>query len=100
MVKVKFIRFIKQLLILVIFGITFLHGASKVYSVNNDYLGQNWTIADGLTQNKITALLQTRNGYVWIGTPTGLNRFDGIRSRPRLHLRHCNSNLPASRWFS
>lgn len=33
--------------------------------------------ADGLSDNSITALLQDRGGFLWIGTENGLNRYDG-----------------------
>jgi signal transduction histidine kinase/CheY-like chemotaxis protein/ligand-binding sensor domain-containing protein len=32
-----------------------------------------------LGNSNVTALLQTRNGYLWIGTDAGLARFDGVR---------------------
>lgn len=32
---------------------------------------------DGLSHNKINALLKDRDGFLWIGTSTGLNRYDG-----------------------
>jgi len=35
------------------------------------------TIDDGLTNNDITALLQDRQGFLWVGTRDGLNRYDG-----------------------
>lgn len=38
-----------------------------------------WATRDGLPQNSVTALLQTRNGYLWMGTEEGLVRFDGVR---------------------
>ena len=37
-----------------------------------------WTDREGAPQN-IQALAQTRDGYLWLGTPTGLYRFDGAR---------------------
>jgi len=37
-----------------------------------------YTSADGLSQLMVQALLQDRQGYVWIGTQAGLNRFDGF----------------------
>ncbi len=40
---------------------------------------QNWTIENGLPQNTVTALYQSPDGYVWIGTELGLARFDGNR---------------------
>jgi ligand-binding sensor domain-containing protein len=32
-----------------------------------------------LPQNSVNAILQTRDGYLWLGTEEGLVRFDGIR---------------------
>ncbi len=43
------------------------------------YRVTHWTVQDGLPQSTITALLQTREGYLWIGTLRGLARFDGLR---------------------
>jgi signal transduction histidine kinase/ligand-binding sensor domain-containing protein len=43
------------------------------------YLTQVWQTEDGLPQNAIQAIAQTRDGYLWIGTPAGLVRFDGVR---------------------
>ena len=36
-----------------------------------------WTLADGLPQSTVYALLQTRDHFLWIGTEGGLARFDG-----------------------
>lgn len=38
-----------------------------------------WEDKDGLPQNTVLALAQTRDGYLWIGTEVGLVRFDGVR---------------------
>jgi ligand-binding sensor domain-containing protein/signal transduction histidine kinase len=38
-----------------------------------------YTAEQGLPQNTVRALLQTRDGYLWIGTLAGLARFDGVR---------------------
>lgn len=38
-----------------------------------------WQDKDGLPQNSIRAIVQTRDGYLWLGTYEGLVRFDGIR---------------------
>lgn len=37
-----------------------------------------WSMADGLPHLSVTALSQTRDGYIWIGTLAGLVRFDGV----------------------
>jgi signal transduction histidine kinase/ligand-binding sensor domain-containing protein len=44
-----------------------------------EYLYDSWEIKDGLPQNTITRILQTSDGYLWIGTEGGLARFDGVR---------------------
>ena len=36
---------------------------------------------EGLPDGEITAVSQTPDGYLWIGTPKGLARFDGTRFR-------------------
>lgn len=38
-----------------------------------------WTSDSGLPQNTIDAMVQTRDGYLWMGTEEGLVRFDGVR---------------------
>lgn len=43
------------------------------------YLSDVWQIEDGLPQNGIQTIAQTRDGYLWLGTPGGLVRFDGVR---------------------
>jgi signal transduction histidine kinase/ligand-binding sensor domain-containing protein len=37
-----------------------------------------WRVQDGLLPGSPTVITQTKDGYVWIGTQTGLVRFDGI----------------------
>jgi len=36
-----------------------------------------WGEAEGLTQSRIRAIVQTRDGYIWLGTDYGLVRFNG-----------------------
>ena len=42
-----------------------------------DYVHNSWQTE--LPQNSVQAILQTRDGYLWLGTQTGLIRFDGLR---------------------
>ncbi|MDJ0841972.1 MAG: two-component regulator propeller domain-containing protein [Acidobacteriota bacterium] len=37
------------------------------------------TFEDGLSNNATTRLLQDRRGFIWVGTRSGLNRYDGYR---------------------
>ncbi len=44
----------------------------------SQYVHEAWEIADGLPQSSIHAMLQGREGYLWLGTQEGLTRFDGV----------------------
>lgn len=43
------------------------------------YFHHSWTTENGLPDNAVTAVVQTRDGYLWIGTYGGLARFDGAQ---------------------
>jgi signal transduction histidine kinase/ligand-binding sensor domain-containing protein len=45
----------------------------------DEFLVQNWQTDQGLPRNTISALAQDYQGYLWMGTPQGLIRFDGVR---------------------
>jgi ligand-binding sensor domain-containing protein/signal transduction histidine kinase len=38
-----------------------------------------WDTDNGLPQSSVTGILQTQDGYLWVGTYNGLARFDGVR---------------------
>ncbi len=46
------------------------------------YVHTAWRIQDGFLNAIPTAVTQTLDGYIWIGTQSGLIRFDGIRFVP------------------
>ncbi|MBC7865325.1 MAG: hypothetical protein IAF38_20285 [Bacteroidia bacterium] len=35
------------------------------------------TVEEGLSQNAVTAILQDKKGFIWVGTFDGLNKYDG-----------------------
>jgi ligand-binding sensor domain-containing protein/signal transduction histidine kinase len=43
------------------------------------YSHQVWRLRDGLPSMSVETILQTRDGYLWLGTHTGLVRFDGAQ---------------------
>ena len=43
------------------------------------------TIDEGLSQNTVTVTYQDRQGFIWIGTTDGLNRYDGHQFRVFRH---------------
>jgi signal transduction histidine kinase/ligand-binding sensor domain-containing protein len=48
-------------------------------TVAGDYLVDAWTSENGLPDSSVTAVAQTPDGYLWVGTYNGLARFDGVR---------------------
>ena len=40
---------------------------------------RSWETQAGMPQNTVNAIVQDRNGYLWLGTHDGLARFDGMR---------------------
>src|SRR5262245_50936069 len=48
-------------------------------AVVDPYVQTVWTTEDGLPQNSVNAIVQTRDGYLWLATFGGLARFDGVR---------------------
>lgn len=43
------------------------------------YLVSTFTMSDGLPLNQVSAVVQTRDGFLWVATRNGLARFDGVR---------------------
>jgi ligand-binding sensor domain-containing protein len=39
-----------------------------------------WTVREGFFSSGVLSIAQTRDGYLWVGTESGLFRFDGVRT--------------------
>ncbi len=55
-----------------------LHAATMQGENNLLHLGRDC----GLSNNYIMSIAQDHNGFVWVSTESGLNRFDGTRFTP------------------
>src|SRR5262245_32083491 len=62
-----------------------------------------WRLQDGVFNGSPFRVVQTKDGYVWLGTSAGLLRFDGVRFVPwnaehgeRLPSPQIRELLPAS----
>ena len=49
--------------------------ALDLKSLTSDYIRTDFTVEDGLPSNVVNAIVQTRNGFLWVGTDAGLVRF-------------------------
>jgi signal transduction histidine kinase/ligand-binding sensor domain-containing protein len=61
--------------------------ASSAFALNpsldvSQYAHTAWTIRDGFLNSRVLSIAQTPDGYLWVGTETGLFRFDGVRLTP------------------
>jgi len=56
------------------------------------YALSSWTTDQGLPQDFVTAIAQTADGFLWVGTMSGLVRFDGVRFQP-FPVREGEKNL-------
>lgn len=70
-------KIIKKWVLFILFGC----GINHISAQTNVYNFEKLTTADGLSNNHITSILQDRDGFYWIGTVDGLNRFDGSSFR-------------------
>jgi signal transduction histidine kinase/ligand-binding sensor domain-containing protein len=56
---------------------------------DSEYLVKSWRNEDGLPHSVINTIIQTHDGYLWIGTYVGLVRFDGVEFK-----QYSSSNVP------
>jgi ligand-binding sensor domain-containing protein len=64
----------------------------------SQYAHTAWKIRDGFTNGQIGPIAQTPDGYLWLGTESGLLRFDGVRNIP--WQPPADQHLPSSVIFS
>jgi ligand-binding sensor domain-containing protein/signal transduction histidine kinase len=55
------------------------------------------TLENGLSSNYVRTIVQDRQGFIWVGTEDGLNRYDGYNFRTFRKRPRDRSSLPANR---
>lgn len=68
------------LIVLLYFAVRSVSAANlPIIDDNDDFLVAKWTTEQGLPQSTVTSVIQSSDGYIWIGTFGGLARFDGMK---------------------
>jgi signal transduction histidine kinase/ligand-binding sensor domain-containing protein len=67
----------RWLLVLAVLALPAYVRANAPYS-DPEYLEDVWQAEQGLPNSTVTSMVQTPDGYLWLGTYAGLLRFDGI----------------------
>jgi ligand-binding sensor domain-containing protein/signal transduction histidine kinase len=67
-------------------GLVFQCFTCRAHAIDPDrmisqYMREDWGSERGFSGGSITAIAQTSDGYLWIGTKKGLIRFDGLNFR-------------------
>ncbi len=60
---------------------------------SSNQIFEHLTTEDGLSSNKVEAVIQDREGFYWIATQNGLNRFDGTYFKIYRHNSGDSSSL-------
>jgi ligand-binding sensor domain-containing protein/signal transduction histidine kinase len=64
---------------MLIFGAAIPLPAAEPAAALTQYARTLWTEQSGLSPGPVQAIVQDRDGYLWLGTGAGLVRFDGVR---------------------
>jgi len=76
-------------------GLAFGAGSTALAAAGQRFHVDAWGTHDGLTANEVVAIIQTHDGYLWLGTLNGLVRFDGLQFK--VFDEHNTPGLPSGR---
>lgn len=58
---------------------------ASIADASEGYTFHHFSTDDGLLNNEVKSLYRDSDGYLWIGTVVGLNRYDGYRFKHYIH---------------
>lgn len=64
----------------------------------SQYIREQWAVDQGFPRGPVYAINQSSDGYLWIGTQSGLVRFDGLKFRLIHDVPGLQQCRPGSRW--
>ena len=62
--------------------------------VAQSYQFKHLEVSDGLSNNSVNTICKDRDGFMWFGTATGLNRYDGYTFKIYQHAENDPESLP------
>ena len=85
-------RNFKKLITTTLVGITVLTPINKLsYAQSKNLIFNNINIEQGISQSTIEAIFQDSEGYIWLGTNDGLNRYNGYEFKIYNYEEYQNS---------
>ena len=83
---------LKKLIATTLVGITVLTPINKLsYAQSKNLIFNNINIEQGISQSTIEAIFQDSEGYIWLGTNDGLNRYNGYEFKIYNYEEYQNS---------
>ena len=65
-------------------------------AASHDYMFKHLEVKDGLSNNQVNAIYKDSNGFMWFGTASGLNRYDGYNIKIYRSQKDDEKSLPDS----
>jgi diguanylate cyclase (GGDEF)-like protein len=87
------LRYIALLLALSALAVGEAHGAMA--SGGSPMYFEHLSVRDGMSQSAANVIFQDSQGFIWIGTESGLNRYDGHSFKRYQHRRDDPNGLPS-----
>lgn len=65
-----------------------------LWTFPHDYMFKHLAVKNGLSNNQVNAIYKDSRGFMWFGTASGLNRYDGYGIRIYRSLKNDDTSLP------
>jgi signal transduction histidine kinase/ligand-binding sensor domain-containing protein/DNA-binding response OmpR family regulator len=66
----------------------------SLLSAAQDYKFKHYDVGNGLSNNKVNSVYKDHDGFLWVGTASGLNRFDGNKFKTYFSSKDDEATLP------
>lgn len=85
-------RYSKTILLFLLFSLI----CSKYIRADQGYYFKQISLNEGLTQSTVRCILNDHNGFIWIGTKSGLNRFDRYSLKNYVYKKNDPKSIPGN----